>query len=252
MEDRGTATANPCGPNGRPAPTDAPVHPLIRCRWSPRAVSDRRVEPELLRTLFEAARWAPSSYNEQPWRFLVATADDAAGIERMRSYLSPGNAWARRAPVLVLSAYRTTFERDGRPNRVAMRDLGAAEQNLALQAFALGLVAHSMAGFDAERAKAELLPDGYEPGALTALGYPGDPATLDERNRERETRPRERRPLSEIVFGLRWGEPAPFVRARDARKPGHAAGQADAAGPAHAAGGRRGSVEAARRDDRPR
>lgn len=191
------------GPSSsRPAPVEAEVHPLIGGRWSPRAFAERPVEPEKLKSLFEAARWAPSSYNEQPWRFWVATREHPAALERLQSYLTEGNSWAKRAPVLVLSAYKLHRERDGLPNRMAFRDLGAAEQNLALQAFALGLVVHQMEGFDHERAKRELLPDGFEPGTMSAIGYLGDPDTLPEKLRERELRPRVRKPLGEIVFTL--------------------------------------------------
>lgn len=197
---------------GRPAPTDEAVHPLIRCRWSPRAFSDRRVEPEKLRALFEAARWAPSSFNEQPWRFLVATRDEPEGLERLQGYLSPGNAWAKNAPVLVVSAYRTRFSHNDKPNRVALRDLGAAEENLFLQAYALGLVMHQMAGFDVARVKAELLPEEFEPGTMFAIGYAGDREALPDGLKEREERPRRRNPPDEFVFGPSWGEPAAFLR----------------------------------------
>ncbi|GBD32579.1 malonic semialdehyde reductase RutE [bacterium HR33] len=192
----------------RPPALEVEVHPLIAGRWSPRAFADKPVETEKLRSLFEAARWAPSSYNEQPWRFWVATREDPEALERLQSYLTEGNAWAKSAPVLVLSAYRTHRERDGRPNRVALRDLGAAEQNMAIQAFAMGLVMHQMEGFDRERAKRELLPEGFEPGTMSAIGYLADPETLPERLRERELRPRTRKPLGEIVFPLSGASPA--------------------------------------------
>jgi len=169
------------------------------------------VEPEKLRAVFEAARWAPSSFNEQPWRFLVATAERPQWLERLRGYLVPANrVWAGRAPVLVASAYRSHFAHDGSLNRMALRDLGAAEENLALQAFAEGLVVHPMAGFDADRLKEELLPDGFEPGAMTAIGYPGDPEALPEKLRAAEARARERRSLSSLVLGEDW-EAAPGV-----------------------------------------
>ena len=200
-------------PHGRPARTHVPIHPLIAARWSPRAFASQPVEPEKVRALFEAARWAPSSFNEQPWRFLVATVEEPEWLERLQGYLTTGNAaWASGAPVLIASAYRTRFtEREGE-NRMALRDLGAAEENLVLQAYAEGLVAHQMAGFDRERLKAELVPQGFEPGSMTAVGYPGDPEELDEKLRERESRPRKRKPWSDFVFGGAWGKPLGFMQ----------------------------------------
>jgi nitroreductase len=199
-------------PHARPAPTDHPIEPLIGYRWSPRAFDPRPVEPELLCSLFEAARWAPSSFNDQPWFFMVATRETPEWHERLGGFLHEGNAWARRAPVLVASAHRTVLTRNGKPNRVAARDLGAAEENLCLQAFASGLVVHQMAGFDRERLAAELLPDeDHAPCCMIAIGYPGDPALLSEKLREREGRERRREPLSEFVFGERWGQRADFV-----------------------------------------
>ena len=197
---------------GRPAPTDTDIHPLIAARWSPRAFAERPVEREKLRALFEAARWAPSSFNEQPWRFVVATKGDSELFDRLCDYLTTGNAaWAGRAPVLVASAYRERFSHKDRHNRVAFRDLGGAEENLFLQAYAEGLVMHQMAGFDHQRLKDELLPDGFEPGTMMAIGYPGDPDTLDEKQREREDRPRSRKPIAGFVFGAEWGEPPGWI-----------------------------------------
>lgn len=170
------------------------------------------MEPEKLRILFEAARWAPSSYNEQPWRFLVATQDEPEWLARLQSYLSPGNAWALQAPVLIASAYSTQFNRNKQSNRVAFRDLGAAEENLFLQACDLGLIMHQMAGFDHERLKRELLPDGFEPGVMSAIGYPANPEEIPTEVRERPRQPRTRRLLPQFVFGPRWGEPASFLR----------------------------------------
>jgi nitroreductase len=198
--------------HGRPATTDVDLHPLIAQRWSPRAFSSQPVESEKLLRILEAGRWAPSSNNEQPWRFLVATSADEEWLERLGSYLMPGNAWAKAAPILVASAYRTTFTRNDKPNRSAPRDLGAAEENIFLQAFAEGLVMHQMAGFDHRRLKDELLPEGFEPGTMFAIGYFGDPAQLSEDQQKSEKAPRKRTPLSELAFGPRWGEAASFIR----------------------------------------
>jgi nitroreductase len=197
--------------HGRPAPTDLGIHPVISHRWSPRAISGEPVELDKLKLILEAARWAPSSSNEQPWRFLVATTEEPEWLARLQGYLVEGNAWAKAAPALIASTYRITFSRNNRPNVSALRDLGAAEENLFLQAFAAGLVMHQMGGFDRHRLKQELLPEGFEPGTMIAIGYPGDPEELPENLREREHQPRKRKLLSEVVFGPDWGEPASFV-----------------------------------------
>jgi len=193
----------------KPAETDAPIHDLLARRWSPRAFDERLVEADTLRTLFEAARWAPSSSNEQPWRFIVATKDRETEWNRLFSCLVEGNQkWAFRAPVLVLSVAHMNFGDDGKPNRHAFHDTGLAAENLVLQATASGLVAHQMAGFDVEKARVDLrIPAGYEPVAMIAIGYPGNPDSLPERLRERELRPRSRRPIGEWTFLGQWGTP---------------------------------------------
>ena len=193
----------------KPAETDAPIHDLFARRWSPRAFDERLVEDDTLRTLFEAARWAPSSSNEQPWRFIVATKDRETEWNRLFNCLVEGNQkWAFRAPVLVLSVAHMNFEDDGKSNRHAFHDTGLAAENLVLQATASGLVAHQMAGFDVEKARVDLrIPAGYEPVAMIAIGYPGNPDSLPERLRERELRPRSRRPIGEWTFLGQWGTP---------------------------------------------
>jgi nitroreductase len=195
------------------AKTEFPIHDLLRRRWSPRAFSDRPVEPEKLRSLLEAARWAPSSYNEQPWAYLVATQDDPGEYARLLSVLVEGNmAWARRAPVLMLSLAKLNFERNSKPNRHAFHDVGLATANLVTQATAMGLVVHQMAGFSVEKAR-ELfsVPAGWEPVAAIALGYPGEADSLPESRRDRELAPRSRKPLEEFIFTGRWGQSAPLV-----------------------------------------
>lgn len=206
-----SATTEPGAiPLERPAPTSVEIHPLIAGRWSPRAISEEPVEPGKIVAVLEAARWAPSSYNEQPWRFLVATTGRPEWLEKLRGYLKSGNAWAERAPVLVASAYRTTLSRNDAHNRVAMRDLGAAEENAFLESQNQGLAMHQMAGFDVERLEEELLPDGFAVGSMWALGYPGDPVDLPDEKR-RSDDPRTRRPLQELVFGPDWGSPADIL-----------------------------------------
>jgi nitroreductase len=171
------------------------------------------VEAATMRSLLEAARWAPSSYNEQPWSFIVATKDDPTEFERLLSCLVEGNIqWAQHAPVLMVSVARLTFEDDGKPNRHAFHDVGLAVANLIVQATALGLVVHQMAGILPERVRQLYgVPDQYEPVAGIALGYPSDPQSLPEGLRKRELAPRERKPLTEFVFSEHWGRTSPLV-----------------------------------------
>jgi nitroreductase len=197
----------------KPATTDSPVHELIRNRWSPRAFVDTPVSANVLRSLFEAARWAPSSNNEQPWAYLVATKDDPESFGKMLGVLVEFNAnWAKHAPVLALSVAHLKMQRDGKPNRVAMHDVGSASAQLTLEANSRGLRVHQMAGFDAEKARQTFaIPPDWEPVAAMAIGYPGNPDSLPENLRERELAPRTRKPSSEFVMSGSWGHTAPFV-----------------------------------------
>ncbi|MEO8339154.1 MAG: nitroreductase family protein [Nitrospirota bacterium] len=196
----------------KPADTQCPIHDVLRQRWSPRAFDDRPIEPEKLMSLFEAARWAPSSNNQQPWRFLVATKENKAEHDRLFNCLMEGNqTWAHRAPVLLLSVAELQFE-DGSQNRHALHDTGMAAENLVIQATALGLVAHQMAGFRIDQARTDCqIPDGYEPVAMMAIGYPGDPALLSDRLRVREVQPRSRKSVKEFVYSATWEQPSPLL-----------------------------------------
>ncbi len=191
-----------------PADPAHPVHDLIATRYSPRAFSDRAVSQEDVRSLLEAARWAPSCFNEQPWRYLLAMKSQPDEFARMLSCLVEFNqSWAKEASVLLLAVASTQFERNQKPNRHAWHDVGAASGSLSLQATALGLQAHQMAGFDADRARAEFaIPEEFEPVAAIAIGYPGSADSLPEDLRERELAARERKPLSELVFSGAWGK----------------------------------------------
>lgn len=188
------------------APEVEGVLPAFHRRWSPRAFDDREVPEELLRKVFEAARWAASSFNEQPWRFLVGRKGDSTYRKIFESLGEFNQKWAKTAPVLMLNAAHTRFSHNGSPNRVALYDLGAAASYMTLEAAALGLATHQMAGFDAEKAKKLFgIPEDYVMGAAIALGYQGDPQKLeDEGMRKQETSPRTRKPLGEFVF-KDWG-----------------------------------------------
>jgi nitroreductase len=167
--------------------------------------------------LLEAARWAPSSYNEQPWRFLIATKDEPAAYDRMLEVLNEKNRqWAQQAPVLMLSVAKTTFSRNDKPNRHAWHDVGLAMGNLLAQATALDLYVHQMAGIHPEKAReVYAIPDGYEVVAAAAIGHLGDPERLPDTFQKSETKARSRRPLSQTVFQGAWGEPASLVDDED-------------------------------------
>lgn len=186
------------------------VHELIRTRWSPRSFSDRPVSDQDLMTVLEAARWAASSNNEQPWRFLIARKEDVDAYRRMLSLLVPFNQeWAKTAPILIVMAAKKNFSHSGAPNPYALHDTGAALAHLFLQANALGLRAHGMAGFDRERAHEVLgIPADYDLGAAVALGYQDSPDKLtNEKHRTAEIARRQRKPLTEIAFGPFWNQP---------------------------------------------
>jgi nitroreductase len=195
----------------KPAETNHDIHELLSSRWSPRAFSDRPVEADKLRSLFEAARWAPSSANEQPWAFIVASATDQPAHAAIVETLTGRNPiWARLAPVLVVSLARMHYQlprASGRPNRHAYYDVGQAVANLTVQATALGLVVHQMGGFDAEAVRRTLsVPDDYDAVTVIAIGYPGSADDLPDDLRERELDARPRRQQAEFLFGGRWGE----------------------------------------------
>lgn len=196
------------------AATDHPITDLLRERWSPRAFSNEPIPADVLRSLFEAARWAPSSNNEQPWAFIVATKDDPATHPKLLSTLVEFNqVWAKHAPVLGIAISRMAFARNGNTNRNAFYDTGAAMADLTTEAVSRGLLVHQMAGFDHHKAIEQfLIPEGWEPIAAFVIGYPGDPQSLPETLRERELAPRTRKPLSEFVMSGTWGEPASFLK----------------------------------------
>jgi nitroreductase len=201
----------------KPATTETPIHELIGRRWSSRAFSDQPVEPTKIRSVLEAARWAPSSRNEQPWAFIIATRDDPKHFDVLAGTLVEANrAWAQKAPVLIMTLAHTALEKDGSPNRLGLHDLGLATSNLVTQATSVGLATHQMGAFDVEAARKLFhIPDGWEPVSVIAMGYPGETDALPLAYRERELAPRQRKSLEEFVFTGTWGNPAPIVISKE-------------------------------------
>jgi nitroreductase len=195
------------------ATTDHPILEILSTRFSPYAFADRDVCEEDLRSLFEAARWAPSSYNEQPWSYVVATRRDPEAFARLLACLVETNqGWARHAPVLALGCTRERFQRNDRPNAAALHDLGLAAGNLLAEATARGLAVHQMIGILPDRARETFaIPEPVRAVTALAIGYAGPPERLPERLRPLDLAPRTRRPLSAFVFGARWGDSAPWL-----------------------------------------
>jgi nitroreductase len=191
------------------APTMDGVLPAIQSRWSPRSFSDRDVDPAELARVFEAARWAPSSSNGQPWGYLVGVRNSITHDKIVSTLVSFNQSWAPQAPVLILGIAKTTFAHNGATNAYAMYDLGAATALLVVEAVYLGLAAHQMGGFDREAARQVLeIPEDYALGSVIALGYQGEPSALaNEKLVAQEVAPRQRKPMKEFVFSS-WGVPA--------------------------------------------
>ena len=190
--------------------TQVPIADLIAHRWSPRAIDpDQPVRREQLVALLEAARWAPSCFGDQPWRYLVWDQfRDVSRWQQAFECLAEGNqVWAKNAPLLMLSIVAPNFGHNDQPNRWAQYDTGAASENLCLQATALGLVAHQMGGFDSDQAKARFnIPADYTCMAMIAVGHPAPAEGLPDALRHKELATRERKPLSQIVFEGSWAQ----------------------------------------------
>ena len=197
----------------KPAEVEHPILEPIQRRWSPYVFADKPVETSKLMSLLEAARWSASAFNEQPWRFILATKDQPEAYAKALGCLVEANQnWAKQAPVLILTVTRTTFTRNDNDNRVHQHDLGLAVQNLVLQATSLDLFAHQMAGVDLDKVKAEYnLPDGFEPQTAIAIGYGVEADDLPKDLREKEQAPRSRKPFSEFVFGDDFGKASTLV-----------------------------------------
>ena len=193
-----------------PAITQVPINETLANRWSGRAYdAAKSVSHEQVITLLEAARWAPSCFGDQPWRFIVWNKNaDAQAWQQGFDCLVPGNqAWVKDAPVLLLTCADTLFNHNQKPNRWAQYDTGAAAENLCLQASSMGLMAHQMGGFDADKARETFaIPAQYIPMAMMSIGYAADISTLEGEILTRETAPRKRRPLNELFFADSWGK----------------------------------------------
>lgn len=202
----------------KPAETIQGIHPLLKQRWSPLAFAETTIPHAMLLSLFEAARWSASSFNEQPWRFIVGTKDgEGETYQKILDTLVPGNqTWANTAPVLILGIARSNFSHNESPNAVALYDLGQAVGSLTFQASEKGLLLHQMGGYDKEAArKAFAIPDDYILAAVIALGYEGDISRLpDEKLQARHSSPsRVRKPLSELILSGSdgFGAPSPIL-----------------------------------------
>jgi nitroreductase len=183
------------------AGTDYPINELIAKRWSARAFSTRPVEKLKLLSILEAARWAPSSRNEQPWSYIIFTNENPKMLKKAQSVLKGINDYAKRAPILICAITKKTYSDNGNPNRLHFHDLGAANENMFLEAFNQGLIMHEMGGFDVQKAREVFnIPQDYEVGIMIAIGYQDTYNVLPEKLREKAFIPRERKLLSQIAF----------------------------------------------------
>lgn len=196
------------------ASPDHPVHELITKRWSPYAFSDRPVSDADLRSIFEGARWSASSYNEQPWRYILATKSNPAEFEKLLSCLVDANqAWAKAAPVLALGCTSLNFSLNGKPNAAAVHDLGLASASLTFEATARGIYVHQMIGILPDKARETYrIPADVQPLTGLALGYSADPNILPEKLKERDLATRTRKKLAEFVFAGEWGKASTIVK----------------------------------------
>jgi nitroreductase len=195
----------------KPAITQAPIHDIIANRWSPRGYdANKAVSQTQIISLLEAARWAPSCFGDEPWRFIVWDKNqDAAAWEKAFDCIVPGNqTWAKDAPVLILICADTLFSHNQKTNRWANYDTGAAAVSLCLQATSMGLATHQMGGFDGDKTRAAFgIPEQIEMMSMLAVGYAADADTLSDELKERELAPRKRRPLGELFYDGVWNHP---------------------------------------------
>ena len=188
----------------RTALTEHPIHDLLRQRWSPYAFDpDRAVSQSDLKTLFEAARWTMSSYNAQPWRYIVGVRERNPEVwEQVHSVLVEGNQpWAKNAPVLALGVVEHNFEHNDKDNKAAVHDLGAASASLTFEATARGLFVHQMIGIEPDKARQVFdLSGSLEPLTGLAIGYVGDASVVSQDYAERDSNDRERKPLDDLII----------------------------------------------------
>ena len=203
--------------NIKKAVTDYPIQPALSDRWSPYGFEERLVVASDLCSLFEAARWAASSYNEQPWNYIMATKENPQEFEQLLSCLVEANqAWAKAAPVLVLGVVSLRFAKNHKDNRAAVHDLGLASGNLVVEATSRGLAVHQMIGILPDKAREVYqIPEHFEAWTAMAIGYSADPATMPAALKERDLAPRQRRPLRDFVFAGHWKVAAPLVSKRE-------------------------------------
>jgi nitroreductase len=194
----------------RKAQTSVPIHDLLAHRWSPRAYDEGRpVAREHLAALLEAARWAPSCNGDEPWRYLIwERSANREGWQKAFDGLSDNNKkWVKNVPVLMLGCAGSVFAHNGKPNRWGQHDTGAASLSIALEAVWLGLIVHQMGGYDAEKARAAFdIPEEYTPMSMIAIGYKASADVLDEETKQKELRPRSRKPLAQHFFDGTWGK----------------------------------------------
>lgn len=190
-----------------PTNNNHPLNELIKQRWSPRAFSAKSVEKEKIKSILEAARWAPSAFNEQPWRFIVGEKGGSTYDSILSTLVDWNILWAGNAPVLILNIAKKTFTQNAKPNVTFKYDLGQAVGLMITEAVDKGLYTHQMSGFDADKA-AELfnIPDDFQAVSVTALGYYGNADELPKDMAEMETKPRERKEFKDVVFGEKFGE----------------------------------------------
>ena len=182
------------------------LHKIIKNRRSPVIFSNQLIEKEKIELLFEAARWAPSSMNEQPWRFIFSTRDNKEAFDKMFNCLMEGNKkWNANVPLLILTVAKSNFDYKNRSNKYAMYDVASTVANLTFQANSMDLWVHQMAGFDPDKAKKDLnIPEGFDPLTMLAVGYLGDTENVAENLIKRDQTERKRKPLNELVFRHTW------------------------------------------------